>query len=116
MDLSDEGSTRSLSMGCLFSDRIEASLDGRGGVEGYRLRISLQESHRLSRSLLREAQFDVGELSPRILPPPFAGSPAARHPTSRERSCSSMAACRLRCGGRNCRPNSGEVQGRYERV
>jgi len=42
MDLSDEGSTRSLSMGCLFSDRIEASLDGRGGVEGYRLRISLR--------------------------------------------------------------------------
>jgi len=34
MDLCDEGSTRSLSMGCLFSDRIEASLDGRGGVVG----------------------------------------------------------------------------------
>jgi 4,5-dihydroxyphthalate decarboxylase len=61
--LPDDGSNPSLSMGCIFSDRIEALLDGRVRVPGYQLRIDLLESQRLFRSLLRDAQYDVGELS-----------------------------------------------------
>jgi 4,5-dihydroxyphthalate decarboxylase len=53
----------SLTFGCLFSDRIEALLDGRVAMEGFGLDIRITEAQRLFRQVLRAAAFDVAELS-----------------------------------------------------
>lgn len=52
-----------LTLGCTFSDRIEALLDGRVKVDGVKLAISIVEAQTLFRQTLREARFDVAELS-----------------------------------------------------
>jgi 4,5-dihydroxyphthalate decarboxylase len=52
-----------LSAGLLFSDRIEAFLDGRVTIPGYDLAISCRPAQALFRSVLRDAAFDVAELS-----------------------------------------------------
>lgn len=52
-----------LSVGCLFSDRVEALLDGRIIVSGYDTQVRILEAQRLFRSVLRDAAYDVAELS-----------------------------------------------------
>lgn len=52
-----------LSIGCTFSDRIEALLDGRVGVDGYDTAIRCVEPQALFRQTLRGRTFDVAELS-----------------------------------------------------
>ena len=52
-----------LSTGLLFSDRIEALLDGRVTVPGVELAIRCVEAQALFRAVLREAAWDVAELS-----------------------------------------------------
>lgn len=52
-----------LSAGLLFSDRIEALLDGRVQVPGIALDIRCVEAQTLFRSVLRDAAWDVAELS-----------------------------------------------------
>ncbi len=52
-----------LSIGCTFSDRIEALLDGRVRIEGHAADIQIVEPQRLFRAVLRDAAFDVAELS-----------------------------------------------------
>jgi len=52
-----------LTFGCLFSDRIEALLDGRVTVAGLDLAIRIGEAQTLFRQVLREAAHDVAELS-----------------------------------------------------
>lgn len=52
-----------LNAGLLFSDRIEALLDGRVTLPGRELQISCRPAQALFRSVLREAAFDVAELS-----------------------------------------------------
>lgn len=52
-----------LSAGLLFSDRIEALLDGRVTVPGVKLDIRCVEAQALFRSVLRDAAWDVAELS-----------------------------------------------------
>ena len=53
----------SLSLGCLFSDRIEALLDGRVTVPGVDLTIRCLEAQSLFRQVLRDQAFDIAELS-----------------------------------------------------
>lgn len=52
-----------LTIGCLFSDRIEALLDGRVAIAGRTPAVTLMEAQALFRRTLREAAFDVAELS-----------------------------------------------------
>lgn len=52
-----------LSIGCTFSDRIEALLDGRVTIPGYDSDLRVVEPQRLFRAVLRDAAFDVAELS-----------------------------------------------------
>lgn len=52
-----------LSIGCTFSDRIEALLDGRVTVAGQKATLHIVEAQRLFRSVLRDAAYDVAELS-----------------------------------------------------
>jgi 4,5-dihydroxyphthalate decarboxylase len=52
-----------LSIGCTFSDRIEAFLDGRVRIAGHDAAIRIVEPQALFRSVLRDAAFDVAELS-----------------------------------------------------
>lgn len=52
-----------LTFGCLFSDRIEAFLDGRVSVAGFDITYRILEAQRLFRSTLRDAAFDIAELS-----------------------------------------------------
>ena len=52
-----------LSIGCTFSDRIEALLDERVGIEGYDATIRCVEPQALFRQTLRDRTFDVAELS-----------------------------------------------------
>ena len=52
-----------LSIGCTFSDRIEALLDGRVRIAGHRAELHIVEPQRLFRAVLREAAYDVAELS-----------------------------------------------------
>lgn len=52
-----------LSAGLLFSDRIEVLLDGRVSVPGVTLDIRCVEAQALFRSVLRDAAWDVAELS-----------------------------------------------------
>lgn len=57
------GSQRELSLGCLFSDRVEALLDGRVTIPDWRLTIHCTEAQQLFRQTLEAATFDVAELS-----------------------------------------------------
>ena len=52
-----------LSIGCTFSDRIEALLDGRVRIAGREADIHVVEPQRLFHAVLRDAAFDVAELS-----------------------------------------------------
>lgn len=52
-----------LSISCTFSDRIEALLDGRVGVDGHDIDLRIVEAQALFRGVLRDASFDVAELS-----------------------------------------------------
>ncbi len=52
-----------LSIGCTFSDRIEALLDGRVKVAGSDSAIAIVEPQRLFRQTLRDQTYDVAELS-----------------------------------------------------
>ena len=52
-----------LTLGCTFSDRIEALLDGRISVAGHDVDIRIVEAQSLFRQVLRDARFDVAELS-----------------------------------------------------
>ncbi len=52
-----------LSIGCLFSDRIEALLDGRVQIAGATATIHCVEAQALFRQVLREQTYDVAELS-----------------------------------------------------
>ncbi|MEH3159599.1 MAG: ABC transporter substrate-binding protein [Sphingomonas taxi] len=52
-----------LSIGCTFSDRIEALLDGRVRIAGHEAVLRIVEPQRLFRAVLRDAAFDVAELS-----------------------------------------------------
>jgi 4,5-dihydroxyphthalate decarboxylase len=52
-----------LTIGCLFSDRIEALLDGRVQIAGADATIRCLESQSLFRQVLRDQAFDVAELS-----------------------------------------------------
>ncbi len=52
-----------LSLGCTFSDRIEALLDGRVAVAGHEIDLRIVEPQRLFRAVLRDAAYDVAELS-----------------------------------------------------
>lgn len=52
-----------LTVGCTFSDRIEALLDGRVTIAGHTPAISIVEPQRLFRQVLRETKWDVAELS-----------------------------------------------------
>lgn len=63
MDAPPPSPSRPLSIGCLFSDRIEALLDGRVTIPGYAEQVAIVESQRLFRSVLRDAAYDVAELS-----------------------------------------------------
>ncbi|MBJ6121621.1 hypothetical protein [Sphingomonas mollis] len=55
--------TATLSIGCTFSDRIEALLDGRVTIEGFAADLHIVEPQRLFRAMLRDARYDVAELS-----------------------------------------------------
>jgi len=52
-----------LSIGCTFSDRIEALLDGRVRIAGQEAASHIVEPQRLFRAVLRDAAYDVAELS-----------------------------------------------------
>lgn len=52
-----------LALGCTFSDRVEALLDGRVGVEGFDVDIAIVEPQRLFRQTLGEQTYDIAELS-----------------------------------------------------
>ena len=52
-----------LSLGCTFSDRVEALLDGRVAVKGFDTDIRIVEPQKLFRQTLREQTYDVAELS-----------------------------------------------------
>ncbi|WP_267347012.1 ABC transporter substrate-binding protein [Sphingomonas sp. GM_Shp_2] len=52
-----------LSIGCTFSDRIEALLDGRVAIAGHAAVLHIVEAQRLFRDVLRDAAYDVAELS-----------------------------------------------------
>jgi len=52
-----------LSIGCTFSDRIEALLDGRVRIPGHMADLHVVEPQRLFRAVLRDAAYDVAELS-----------------------------------------------------
>ncbi|MBD8737232.1 ABC transporter substrate-binding protein [Sphingomonas sp. CFBP 13706] len=52
-----------LSIGCTFSDRIEALLDGRVRIAGHETNLHVVEPQRLFRTVLRDAAYDVAELS-----------------------------------------------------
>ncbi|WP_277983275.1 hypothetical protein [Sphingomonas faeni] len=52
-----------LSIGCTFSDRIEALLDGRVQITGHQADLNIVEPQRLFRAVLRDAAYDVAELS-----------------------------------------------------
>lgn len=52
-----------LTFGCTFSDRIEAFLDRRVGVDDFDLALSIVEPQKLFRQTVREATFDIAELS-----------------------------------------------------
>ncbi|MEG3167964.1 hypothetical protein U1737_07115 [Sphingomonas sp. LB3N6] len=54
---------RPLSIGSLFSDRVEAFLDGRVGIPGFDAHISIVEAQTLFRTVLRDGTYDVAELS-----------------------------------------------------
>jgi 4,5-dihydroxyphthalate decarboxylase len=55
--------TARLTIGCSFSDRIEAFLDGRVRIDGWDSDVAIVEPQRLFRQTLREQAFDVPELS-----------------------------------------------------
>eukprot|EP01037_Dinobryon_pediforme_P038298 gene38298-46225_t len=52
-----------LSIGCLFSDRIEALLDGRVRIGEHAAQVHIVEAQQLFRTVLRDAAYDVAELS-----------------------------------------------------
>jgi len=52
-----------LSIGTTFSDRVEALLDGRVAIEGHAAEIRIVEAQTLFRQVMREAAYDVAELS-----------------------------------------------------
>lgn len=52
-----------LGLGCAFSDRIEALLDGRVTVEGFALDVRLRRPQTLFSEVLRERAHDVAEMS-----------------------------------------------------
>lgn len=52
-----------LSIGCLFSDRIEALLDGRVRIGKHAAQVHIVEAQQLFRAVLRDATYDVAELS-----------------------------------------------------
>lgn len=52
-----------LTLGCLFSDRMEALADGRVTPEGVRLSVVFAEAQSLFRSVLRDSTNDLAELS-----------------------------------------------------
>lgn len=52
-----------LSIGCTFSDRIEALLDGRVRVAGHDADLRIVEAQKLFRQVLSDSAFDVAELS-----------------------------------------------------
>ncbi|HTH98945.1 MAG TPA: hypothetical protein VL574_16130 [Stellaceae bacterium] len=52
-----------LSFGCLFSDRVEALIDGRVGIEGFVLDATLRQSQPLFREILRSQPYDLAEMS-----------------------------------------------------
>lgn len=52
-----------LSIGCTFSDRIEALLDGRVRIAGHAADLHVVEPQRLFRAVLRDAAYDIAELS-----------------------------------------------------
>lgn len=52
-----------LSIGCTFSDRIEALLDGRVAIAGHAAALHIVEAQRLFRDILRDAAYDAAELS-----------------------------------------------------
>ena len=52
-----------LSIGCIFSDRIEALLDGRVAIDGFAADLRIVEAQRLFREVLQAQAYDVAELS-----------------------------------------------------
>lgn len=52
-----------LTLGCLFSDRMEALADGRVTPDGVRLSVVFAEAQALFRSVLRDVAYDLAELS-----------------------------------------------------
>jgi len=52
-----------LSIGCTFSDRIEALLDGRVAIAGHHVDIAIVEAQALFRRTLRDRPYDIAELS-----------------------------------------------------
>lgn len=52
-----------LSIGCTFSDRIEALLDGRVAIDGFAAELRIVEAQRLFRDVLQTQAYDVAELS-----------------------------------------------------
>jgi 4,5-dihydroxyphthalate decarboxylase len=52
-----------LTIGCTFSDRIEALLDGRVAIEGVAAELRIVEAQRLFRQVLQDQAYDVAELS-----------------------------------------------------
>ncbi len=52
-----------LSIGCTFSDRIEALLDGRVAIDGFAADLRIVEAQRLFREVLQTQAYDVAELS-----------------------------------------------------
>ena len=52
-----------LLLGCLFSDRIEALLDGRATIPGAALTVQCREAQALFREVLQEQAYDIAELS-----------------------------------------------------
>jgi 4,5-dihydroxyphthalate decarboxylase len=52
-----------LTIGCTFSDRIEALLDGRVAIDGFAADLRIVEAQRLFREVLQAQAYDVAELS-----------------------------------------------------
>lgn len=52
-----------LTLGCAFSDRIEALLDGRVTVEGFSLDVRIRPPQTLFREVLRDQAHDIAEMS-----------------------------------------------------
>lgn len=52
-----------LTIGCTFSDRIEALLDGRVAIPGFAADLHIVEAQRLFREVLQAQAYDVAELS-----------------------------------------------------